>query len=81
MNGILQLIDQAQSPSLILGKNTDLQKKIITLCCVFTTEDTTEGYYTIFKKVYNIMHKLTGKKLTFYAIHGTGLHAIGYLSS
>jgi hypothetical protein len=51
-------------------------KIVITLCHVFTTEDTTEGYYTIFKKVYDIVHKLTGKKLTFCAIHGTGLYAI-----
>jgi hypothetical protein len=51
-------------------------KIVITLCCVFTTEDTTKGYYTIFKKVYDIVHKLTGKKLTFHAIYSTGLHAI-----
>jgi hypothetical protein len=51
-------------------------KIVITLYRVFTTEDTTEGYYTIFRKVYDIVHKLTGKKLTFRAIHGTGLHAI-----
>lgn len=49
---------------------------VITLCRVFTTEDTTEGYYIIFKKVYDIIYKLTGKKLTFRAIHGTGLHAL-----
>jgi hypothetical protein len=30
----------------------------------------------MFKKVYDIIYKLTGKKLTFRAIHGTGLHAL-----
>ncbi|BCR83612.1 uncharacterized protein ACHE_60818S [Aspergillus chevalieri] len=57
------------------------QKKIMTLCRVFTTEDTTEGYYILFKKIYHIVYKLTGKRITFRALHGTGCHNLASLVS
>jgi len=49
---------------------------VITLCRVFTTQDTRKGYYLLFKRVSNIVKKLTGYPLYFHPIHGTGIQAI-----
>lgn len=38
--------------------------------------DSTEGYYLLFKQVFNLIHKVTGRPVLFHPIHGIGIHAI-----
>lgn len=52
------------------------QQPVITLLRVFTNTDTTEGYYLLFKRVFNLIHKVTGRPVLFDPIHGTGIHGI-----
>ncbi|THC91582.1 hypothetical protein EYZ11_008950 [Aspergillus tanneri] len=52
------------------------QCKIITLLRVFTTEDSTEGYYLLFKRVFALVQKISRKPVHFDPIHGTGIYGI-----
>ena len=38
--------------------------------------DSTEGYYLLFKRVFNLIHKVTGRPVLFDGIHGAGIHGI-----
>ncbi|ODM21423.1 hypothetical protein SI65_02267 [Aspergillus cristatus] len=52
------------------------QCKVITLLRVFTTVDSTEGYYLLFKRAFDLVQKITGHPVLFDSIHGTGVHGI-----
>ena len=49
---------------------------VITLLRVFTTVDSTEGYYLLFKRAFDLVQKITGHPVLFDSIHGTGVHGI-----
>lgn len=52
------------------------QCKVITLLRVFTSEDSTAGYYRLFKRAFSLVKKVTGKDIKFDPIHGCGIHGI-----
>jgi hypothetical protein len=43
---------------------------------VFTSEDSTEGYYLLFKRVFNLIQKVSQQPVLFDSIHGSGIHGI-----
>lgn len=50
--------------------------KIITLMRVFTNQETTTGYYLLFKRVFTLVEKVTGQPVEFNSIHGNGISGI-----
>ncbi|KAJ5817626.1 hypothetical protein N7447_007634 [Penicillium robsamsonii] len=50
--------------------------KIITLLRVFTTEETTSGYTTIFAAAFNLITRVTGVPVKFHYLHGSGIKSI-----
>lgn len=50
--------------------------KIITLLRVFTTEETTAGYTTIFAAAFNLITRITGIPVQFHYLHGSGIKSI-----
>lgn len=52
------------------------EQLVITLLRVFTTVDSTEGYYLLFKRAFDLVQKITGHPVLFDSIHGTGIHGI-----
>ncbi|EYE90581.1 uncharacterized protein EURHEDRAFT_466851, partial [Aspergillus ruber CBS 135680] len=49
---------------------------VITLFRVFTNQETTEGYYLLFKRVFSLIQKVTGDAIKFSSIHSTGIYGI-----
>ena len=43
---------------------------------VFTNEDSTEGYYLLFKRVFKLVEKVSQKPVLFDPIHGSGIFGI-----
>jgi hypothetical protein len=55
----------------------DLQTTlVITLMRVFTNQETTIGYYLLFKRVFTLVEKITGQPVEFNSIHGNGISGI-----
>ncbi|OJJ94572.1 hypothetical protein ASPACDRAFT_37780, partial [Aspergillus aculeatus ATCC 16872] len=52
------------------------QNKIITLLRVFTTFDTADGYYLLFKRAFSLLEKITEKPILFHSIHNSGFHGV-----
>ncbi|BCR90626.1 uncharacterized protein ACHE_60512A [Aspergillus chevalieri] len=52
------------------------QCKIITLLRVFTSTDSTEGYYLLFKRVFDLVQRVSSQPVLFDSIHGSGIHGI-----
>ncbi|EAA67000.1 hypothetical protein AN8575.2 [Aspergillus nidulans FGSC A4] len=52
------------------------QCKVITLLRVFTSDDSTRGYYLLFKRVFTLVQKLTQTPVLFDPIHGSGIYGI-----
>ncbi|CBF82218.1 predicted protein [Aspergillus nidulans FGSC A4] len=52
------------------------QCKIITLLRVFTSIDSTEGYYLLFKRVFSLVQRISHQPIYFDPIHGSGIHGI-----
>jgi hypothetical protein len=52
------------------------RKIVITLCRVFTEQETTQGYHRLFTRVFALISKVTGKEVRFSPIHGGGIHAL-----
>lgn len=51
-------------------------RTVITLLRVFTNQESTEGYYLLFKRAFTLIELVTGKQVEFYSIHSTGIHAV-----
>jgi hypothetical protein len=49
---------------------------VITLLRVFTSEDSTQGYYLLFKRVFTLIQKITQQPVHFDSIHGSGIYGI-----
>jgi hypothetical protein len=49
---------------------------VITLLQIFTNQDTTEGYYLLFKRSFQMIEKVTGNRCSFRPLHGTGIYGI-----
>jgi hypothetical protein len=49
---------------------------VITLMRVFTNQETMEGYYLLFKRVFTLVQKTTGQRVEFNSIHGSGIAGI-----
>ena len=43
---------------------------------VFTDQETTEGYYLLFKRVFTLIQKVTGQSIEFNSIHANGIYGI-----
>lgn len=43
---------------------------------VFTNQETTTGYYLLFKRVFTLVEKVTGQPVEFNSIHGNGISGI-----
>ncbi|KAG2001434.1 hypothetical protein GB937_010168 [Aspergillus fischeri] len=52
------------------------QSKIITLLQVFTSLDSAEGYYLLFKRVFTMIQKVLQQPVLFDPIHGSGIYGI-----
>ncbi|EAW17145.1 uncharacterized protein NFIA_005070 [Aspergillus fischeri NRRL 181] len=50
--------------------------KIITLLRVFTNQETTEGYYLLFKRAFTLIQKVTGQSVEFHSLHSSGIYGI-----
>lgn len=50
--------------------------KVITLLRIFTTEESTMGYYLLFKRVFSLIQQITQKPVYFDPIHGSGIYGI-----
>ncbi|EYE90406.1 uncharacterized protein EURHEDRAFT_417473 [Aspergillus ruber CBS 135680] len=50
--------------------------KIITLLRVFTDQETTEGYYLLFTRVFTLVQRMTGQSVEFNSIHSNGIYGI-----
>lgn len=69
--------DQCKSKYLAsVSKVPTEQLIVITLLRVFTSEETTEGYYLLFKRAFNLIQRISGKPVLFHPIHGTGIYGI-----
>lgn len=51
-------------------------RTVITLLRVFTNQESTEGYYLLFKRAFTLIEHVTGNPVEFYSIHSTGIHAV-----
>ena len=49
---------------------------VITLLRVFTTMDTAEGYYLLFKKAFQPLERVSGRPVLFYSIHNSGFYGV-----
>lgn len=49
---------------------------VITLMRVFTNQETTIGYYLLFKRVFALVQKITGRPVEFNSIHSSGIAGI-----
>lgn len=47
-----------------------------TLCRVFTTLDTRQGYHRLFKRVYELLERITGSRPPIRVIDGRGLDVV-----
>jgi hypothetical protein len=43
---------------------------------VFTDQESTDGYYLLFKRVFTLVQKITGQPVEFTSIHSTGVQGI-----
>ena len=43
---------------------------------VFTNQETTTGYYLLFKRVFTLVEKVTGQPVEFNSIHGNRISGI-----
>lgn len=43
---------------------------------MFTTEDSTQGYYLLFKRVFGLIQEVTQQQMLFDHLHGSGIHGI-----
>ncbi|EEH41177.2 hypothetical protein PAAG_03463 [Paracoccidioides lutzii Pb01] len=66
----------SQMNEVVFATYLPLHEKIVTLCRVFTEQKSPEGYYHLFKRVFDIVQRLTGKQVTFHYIQGVGLRAL-----
>jgi hypothetical protein len=48
----------------------------MTLCRVFTTADTREGYHLLFKRVFDRIATITRQRVSFQPIDGQGIQAV-----
>lgn len=49
---------------------------VITLLRVFTSEESTEGYYLLFKRAFALIEKISQRPVLFQPIHGIGIYGI-----
>lgn len=49
---------------------------VITLFRVFTNQETTEGYYLLFKRVFTLIKRITGQSVQFNSMHSSGICGI-----
>lgn len=49
---------------------------VVTLLCVYTNQESTRGYYLLFKQVFEVFKDITGQPVQFYSIHLSGINAI-----
>jgi hypothetical protein len=61
--------------SLLLDQT--LKKRIVmTFCRVYTTADTREGYYLLFKRVFDRIATIIRRRVSFRPIDGRGIQAV-----
>jgi hypothetical protein len=49
----------------------------MTLCRVYTNQETTEGYQKIFVRAFNLVATHTQKSVQFHYLHDSGIKSIG----
>ncbi|PGG96334.1 hypothetical protein AJ80_09842 [Polytolypa hystricis UAMH7299] len=69
-------LKSSQMNEVVFATCLPLHGKITTLCRVFTGQESPEGYYRLFKHVFDIVQRLTRKEATFYYLHGVGFRAL-----
>ncbi|PYH99822.1 hypothetical protein BO71DRAFT_415300 [Aspergillus ellipticus CBS 707.79] len=68
--------EQIKLLSILTSFEVDMSYKLITLLRVFTDQETTEGYYLLFKRVFTLIQKVTGQPIEFNSIHSNGTYGI-----
>ncbi|KMP09240.1 hypothetical protein CISG_04911 [Coccidioides immitis RMSCC 3703] len=51
--------------------------KVITLVRVFTEHDSKNGYYLLFKRVFDVIETLIGCSIAWFHLHGVGIEGVG----
>jgi hypothetical protein len=49
---------------------------VIILLWVFTSNNSTKGYYLLFKQVFSLVYRVSYQPILFDPIHGSGIHGI-----
>ncbi|EAW25652.1 uncharacterized protein NFIA_044710 [Aspergillus fischeri NRRL 181] len=60
----------------LLSTLTSFELIFITLLRAFTNQETTEGYYLLFTRVFTLVQRMTGQPVEFNSIHSNGIYGI-----